>query len=112
VLEGLQYAWRLGFTKIELMIDFKIVVNTFLRHNKSSHYGWSLCKQIPRLLQWEWEVKIHHSYHEANMCADVLANLGCMIGPTMMFYEACPAQVNNFLTAGKSRIRFSHIIVV
>jgi ribonuclease HI len=70
VLEGLQYDWRLGFRKVELMIDSKIVVNTLLRHNKSGHYGWSLCKQIRRLLLWEWEVKIHHSYPEANMCVD------------------------------------------
>jgi ribonuclease HI len=30
VLEGLQYAWRLGFKKVELMIDSKIVVNTLI----------------------------------------------------------------------------------
>jgi hypothetical protein len=54
-------------------------------------------------------VKIHHSYCEANMCANVLANLCCVIGPTMMFYEACPTQVSNFFTFG---ISFSHVVAV
>jgi ribonuclease HI len=107
VLEGLQYDWRLGFREVELMIDSKIVVNTLLRHSQSSHSGWSLCKQIRRFLQWEWEVKIHHSYREANMCADALANLGCMIGLTMTFYEGCPTQVSDILIADKSGVSFS-----
>jgi hypothetical protein len=57
-------------------------------------------------------VKIHHSYREANMCVDALANLGCMISPTMIFYEACPAQVSNFLIADKSGVSFSRVIAV
>jgi hypothetical protein len=46
------------------------------------------------------------------MCADALANLGCMIGPTMIFYEACPAQVSNFFIADKSGVSFSRVIAV
>jgi hypothetical protein len=30
----------------------------------------------------------------------------------MMFYEACPTQVNNFLTANKFGVSFSHVIAV
>ncbi|PNX67080.1 ethylene responsive transcription factor 1b, partial [Trifolium pratense] len=39
--------------------------------------GWSLCKKILRILQFDWEVKIRHTYREANLCADALANIGC-----------------------------------
>jgi hypothetical protein len=46
------------------------------------------------------------------MCADSLANLGCMIGPTMMFYEAYPTQVSNFLTTDKFGVSFSHVVAV
>jgi hypothetical protein len=35
-------------------------------------------------IRYYWIKNIHHSYCEANMCADALANLGCMIGPTMI----------------------------
>ena len=46
------------------------------------------------------------------MCDDALANLGCMITPTMMFYEACPAQVNNFRIVDKFGVSFSRVIAV
>jgi len=45
--------------------------------NKVSPFCWSLVHQIRRM---NWEFRIYHSYHEANRCADVLANLGCNLG--------------------------------
>jgi hypothetical protein len=39
--------------------------------------GWRLIHEICRLLAMDWEVKICHSYREANVFADALANLGC-----------------------------------
>jgi TnpA family transposase len=41
-----------------------------------------------------WEVQICHSYKEVNACANVLANIACGGGFTLMLYEHCPAQIS------------------
>jgi len=58
-----------------------------------------LVQNIERLLKLDWEVKICHSYKEANSCADALANLVCDGGFTMILYEQCPTQVSLFYLA-------------
>ncbi|MCI32337.1 hypothetical protein A2U01_0053550, partial [Trifolium medium] len=37
---------------------------------------WSLVCQICHLIERDWEIRIQHSYREANKCADMLANIG------------------------------------
>lgn len=59
--------------------------------------GWSLVGQIRKLLSAEWEVRICHVYREANRSADALANLGCLDGPQLMFYEHPLVQVAQLL---------------
>lgn len=34
-------------------------------------------QKIAKLLQLDWEVKILHTYREANRCADALLAMGC-----------------------------------
>ena len=35
----------------------------------------------------DWDIKVCHSYHEANACADALANMGCNHEAILIFYE-------------------------
>jgi hypothetical protein len=46
---------------------------------------WSIVCQIRRLLQYDWEIYIQHSYREANRCADMLANMECDRGGALFF---------------------------
>jgi hypothetical protein len=57
--------------------------------------GWSLCNQIRRLLQLEWEVLVCHTYREANICVDALAHIVCGLDFNVMFYELCPTQMSH-----------------
>jgi hypothetical protein len=61
--------------------------------------GGSLIKNIGRLLEQGWEVKITHSYREANACADALANIGSSLDLNTMYFDVCPSQVRNLLAA-------------
>ncbi|MCI42746.1 ribonuclease H protein [Trifolium medium] len=72
VHEGLLYAWRLDFTAVELNIDSIAVVNAIKNGRSSSSIGNSLVKQIWRLLELDWEIKIVHAYRESNKCVDAL----------------------------------------
>jgi ribonuclease HI len=77
VFEGLEYAWRLEFCKVELNVDSLRVVEVIKYGGISSAMGYSLTKEIHRLVSLEWDVKILHSYREANQCADRFANMKC-----------------------------------
>lgn len=47
----------------------------------------SLVKQIMRLLEMLNEVKVSHTYKEANFCKDALAQLGASSGEDLIFFE-------------------------
>ena len=99
VFEGLKLALSHGFLRVELLVDSQVVVNTISFAKGGSPTGRTLVQNIRRLLELDWEVKICHSYREANYCADALANLACDGGFTMISYEQCPAQVNSIYLA-------------
>ncbi|MCI17069.1 ribonuclease H protein, partial [Trifolium medium] len=80
VLEGFKYAWNLGFRFVELHIDSQVVVKMIQDDGIASSSCWSLVRRIRQLMEREWEIKIQHSYCEANKCADMLANIGCDSG--------------------------------
>ncbi|PNX56636.1 ethylene responsive transcription factor 1b [Trifolium pratense] len=75
-----------------------VVVKVIKTGAISSATGVSLMKSITRLLNQEWEVRITHSYREANMCAHALANIGCSLDLNIMFFDECPSQVVDLLS--------------
>jgi ribonuclease HI len=99
VLEGLKYAWNLGFRRVELHIDSQIVVKIIQEETRVSSSCWSLLRRIRQLLVLDWEVRIQHSYREANKCADMLANIGCDSGGPLIYYESCPTPLSFLFAA-------------
>ena len=51
------------------------------------------------LLHQEWEVRVHHVYHEANRCADVLAKRGTRQQPLVCVYNT----YSSFVTVANIR---------
>ncbi|KAK2358830.1 hypothetical protein QL285_095979 [Trifolium repens] len=96
-MEGFGYAWRLRFRKVELNVDSVAVVKVIKEGETNSVMGYSLVKEIHRLFSLEWEVKILHSYQEANRCADALPNMGCSFCGNVVFYEECYNQLVQLL---------------
>jgi hypothetical protein len=47
-----------------------------VNNRRISCSGYSLVKEIHHFVSFELEVKISHSYREANRSADVLASMG------------------------------------
>jgi L1 cell adhesion molecule like protein len=75
ILEGLRLAWRLGFRRVELGSDSLSGIKRLSGEESNISEGWSMLKHIRRLLQMEWDVKVCHTYREANRCADALAHI-------------------------------------
>jgi ribonuclease HI len=99
VMEGLQYAWKLGYKKVEINVDSLVVVQVLKNGSTCSAMGLALVKKIQRLMQLEWDITISHSYREANYCADALANMGCFIDGNTVFFEECPDQIRHLLVS-------------
>jgi ribonuclease HI len=97
VFEGLKYAKRLGFMAIELNIDSSAVVQVIKTERLNSSVGMTLVRNIQRLVNMEWEVRIVHAYRESNQCADALANVGCTLDREIIFYDDCPPHIKNLL---------------
>ncbi|PNX97268.1 hypothetical protein L195_g020494, partial [Trifolium pratense] len=57
-----------GVRKLELHIDSMVVVDS-ISNKEGIAAGLSLLDSIFRLLSLDWEVRISHSYREANGCA-------------------------------------------
>ncbi|MCH81760.1 ethylene responsive transcription factor 1b, partial [Trifolium medium] len=76
-----------------------VLLKVISSENLNSKTGWSLVLNIRQLLEWEWEVKIAHTYREANKCADALANVGCQLGRELIFYEDCPPHMKDIVLA-------------
>jgi ribonuclease HI len=99
VLEGLRYAKALGFNRVELNVDSSIVNQVLSKAGYGRPLGMALVMRIRSLLEMEWEVVINHSYREANKCADVLANIGCTIDTQMVYYDSCPRECFDVMSA-------------
>jgi ribonuclease HI len=97
--EGLQYAWQLGYKKVEISVDSIVVVQVLNKGGTCSAMGLALVKKIKRLIQFEWEIVISHSYREANSCADALASMGCLLDGNTVYFEECPAQIRHLLVS-------------
>ncbi|MCI20119.1 ribonuclease H protein, partial [Trifolium medium] len=62
VLEGLRYARRLEFNRIELEVDSSVVNQELRQPGYGRPLGGALVMRIRSLLELEWEVVINHSY--------------------------------------------------
>ena len=91
VHQGLMLAWDLRFKFIQLEIDSMIVLIwlTTTTSNFPLDVFPLLCDSR-NLIERAWEVQVHHVYHEANECADVLAKQGNHQQQLLEIYNTCP----------------------
>lgn len=66
VFEGLSLIRRLGLMKVELSMDSTLIVKAIEMVISKDMDGYSLIKQIHKLIKMHEEVKVVHSYREAN----------------------------------------------
>jgi len=60
---------------------------------------------IFQLLEMDWEVKIDRLYHhKTNKCVDILTNLGCDKGDSLIIYEQCPPKIRHLFLVDIIRV--------
>jgi ribonuclease HI len=110
VFEGLKYARSLGYTAIDLNVDSLIVAQAIQTGRSRSIMGHSLVKHIRQLMCLDWEVTVSHAFRESNYCADALANYGCSLDSSIVYFDVCPSQLRNLILADKMGISTPRII--
>lgn len=73
VYEGFKLAMEMGFSKVDLQVDSSTVVGLIKSDNNLGMNNFSLLNRIWWLLERIGDVKISHTYREANHCANALA---------------------------------------
>jgi ribonuclease HI len=112
LLEGLSMARSMGFNKLEVQMDSEIIVNIINKHGQGSVSGWSIIKKIRSLLSLDWSVKICHIYREANRCADMLANMGCVHNHGTLSYHQPPTDLMQVLDDDIRGVSFPRLVAL
>jgi hypothetical protein len=56
-------------------------------------WGIPWWKNIKRLLEMDWKVRISHFYRETNQCAEVSANMGCVLDCDIIYFDDCQSRI-------------------
>ena len=99
VFTGLQLCRSRGWGKVIVQIDSKVVCDAIIGSEIGRILGWSIVREIRKLLKLPWEVRVVNIFREANRCADELAKIGCHQGEDLIIYEQCPVSVGPLLLA-------------
>jgi len=73
VVPGLESAWMLGFLKVILESDSKLVVQLIMQLSITVEANYSLIAKPKELLDRERKIKVQYVYREANQATDWLA---------------------------------------
>lgn len=73
MVPGLESAWMLGFLKVILESDSKLVVQLIMQVSITVEANYSLIAKPKELLDREWKIKVQYVYREANQATDWLA---------------------------------------
>ncbi|XVE63501.1 hypothetical protein DITRI_Ditri07aG0025300 [Diplodiscus trichospermus] len=74
IIHGLRLAWSLGYRKVLLGVDSKLVVDQINDVKTRSMRHMNILSDIKDILARSWEVKVTHIYRECNRAADHLAS--------------------------------------
>jgi ribonuclease HI len=92
-------------------VDSLLVVKAIKSSKSGSSTSRLLVERICSLLAIEWEVVVHHSFHEINQCADALANNGCLM-PQGSSYDSCPTMCNSLYLSNNTWITTSRLVAL
>ena len=72
----LRLAWDCGIRKAILALDNLLVVKLISNGSSMINMSSSLVQDIRRMLNWDWEIRIEHTFRKSNRVADAIANMG------------------------------------
>ena len=102
----LLFVGKKGLNRIFVEFDSQCVVDVIQRKEKMINAHYCLVKDINKLLDRRWEVKIAHIYREGNRCADTISNYALSLPQGLHILEDLPNAVKKILIEDIEGITF------
>lgn len=97
IFEGLKLTMELGFSKVELNVDSTIIIGMLNSGNATGIDSISLLDRIMWLMKRIWELKVNHTYREANHYVDALVKYEATSGEDLRFGEDFPEIISHLM---------------
>lgn len=94
---GLYLAWERRFPKVELEVDFAVVVGFLTAGISDMHPLSFLVRLCHDFLSKDWDVRVSHVYREANRLADGLASYAFSLCLGFHYCEFVPIVLDSIL---------------
>jgi hypothetical protein len=106
----LKLAWNKGFRKVFRNSDSIEAIRLLTVSEVGFHKYRSIIRDIRRLMAWNWDVRIQHTYREANACADFIAKLAASNDQGFTVWDVSPEGIAGFLLADQLGTSFPILI--
>ena len=106
---ALTLAWDRRYQRVILELDSAVVVKWLVERNVHINSHYSLLKDIFRLLDLDWEVKVCHTLREGNRGADALANIGINFPIGLHLFENAPPEVHEIILQDVAGVSFGRL---
>ncbi|XP_058726361.1 uncharacterized protein LOC131597700 [Vicia villosa] len=97
IFAGLSLAKDLGCNKVEVNMDFIKTIEMIKSGKDMNMDSYTLVKQIMELMRWFKDIKLVHTFREANRCVDALAKFGAASGNFSLFEHEVPTFIKHLL---------------
>ncbi|KAL4393368.1 hypothetical protein AHAS_Ahas02G0045000 [Arachis hypogaea] len=107
--DGLNLAWTMGMRKIIIYSDAAAVIALINNRRELHNHPNPLVRLIAKWKKRNWEIYFSHILREGNRVADRLARIGAEIDPGLVFWDAPPQEVKDFVHEDGRGVMFPHI---
>ncbi|OMP01064.1 reverse transcriptase [Corchorus capsularis] len=104
--DGLTLAVDHGISFLDIAVDAKNVISLLNDADIDTHPLGNIIYDCRKLMERIQNIKISHSFREANQAADAFANRGRMLDESFVVYNCIPDFVMNILIANTMGISF------
>jgi hypothetical protein len=95
---GLDLVWRVEIMHLHVESDSKVLTDMMTNKTNFKENIPILVRRIKQLLDWNWQVKLSHTWRERNRSADWLANFSYSLSSfNVRYIESSPRKLQSFL---------------
>ena len=108
--DGLILAAQLGIKDIEVELDAKIVVDLVQSNTVVNNSFLPLLSDYRSILSSFHQVRVGHTFREANRCAEALARIGCSLKEDFVVFDNPPSvEIESYVTTDANGMYYGRL---
>lgn len=105
--DGLLLASQMGIPYLEVKCDTKIMMHLLLSNSLPNRTYTSLLLDCRSLLNRFQQVKVTHTFRQANSCTDAIARLGCLQQENFVVFKSLPSpKISSFVNSNANGVYY------